>query len=136
MPYEILGHIADLRIAVEGETLPELFSEALRALTSVLKSKIKEERRAEAERAINIKSGDRTSLLVDFLGEALALCQINKEVYTKVVFKNFSDTSLEAALSGIKADGFDRDIKAVAYHEADIKKNKRGNWETKLVFDV
>lgn len=74
--------------------------------------------------------------MVDFLSEVLSLVEINKEVYTKVNFKKFSQNYLETELEGISVDSFDEDIKAVTYHEADVKRDKDGLWKTNLVFDI
>lgn len=134
MPYEIVKHTADLRMKVSGKTPEELFAEALRGMMFVLKE---EGGGGEGrKRTVVVQSADLTSLLVDFLNEALAQAQINREIYDRVVFKNFSETGLEAELEGTAADAFDEDIKAVTYHEADVKRNEKGEWETGLVFDI
>ncbi|MEK7192164.1 MAG: archease, partial [Patescibacteria group bacterium] len=74
--------------------------------------------------------------LVDFLSEALALSHIHKEIYNKVIFRKFSPNSLEADLEGAPAEFFDEDIKAVTYHEADVKKDAKGNWSAAIIFDI
>lgn len=134
MPYEILSHTADLRIRVKADSLKDLFGEALRAVGEILSKNKKNE--IPVIRKIFATSQDKTALLVDFLNEILALSQINKEVYVKVNFSELSENSLEAEIEGMKVDGFDEDIKATTYHEANIKQNKIGQWETILVFDI
>ncbi len=134
MSYEIAKHTADLRMKVEGKTPEELFAEALRGMMGVLKEG--SERGEKRKRKIAVQSGDRTSLLVDFLNEALAAAQINREVYDRAVFRRFSETELEAELEGAAVGSFDEDIKAVTYHEADVRRNEKGEWETGLVFDI
>ena len=90
----------------------------------------------KVRRSIKIESPDITALLVDFLSDALSLSQINREIYNKVRFVYFSETLLDAELEGVKVGSFDRDIKAVTYHEANIKELNEGAYSTLLVFDI
>lgn len=135
MPYEVLKHTADVRLKVEGETLERLFSDALKGMMEILKTDILAGRPG-TKRQISVSAPDKTALLVDFLNEVLSLSQINKEAYSVITFDEFSETSLGGNLEGVGVDEFDEDIKAVTYHEAEIKKNPAGNWETILIFDI
>lgn len=139
MPYEILKHTADVRLRVEGETLERLFSDALEGMMEIIKKSqvpIPNDQSPKVKRAVSVQAGDKTALLVDFLNEVLSLSQINKEVYPAVTFDELSETSLKGGLEGVEVGEFDEDIKAVTYHEAEIKKNPAGNWETILIFDI
>ena len=89
-----------------------------------------------SERKIIVEAPDTTALLIDFLSEVLALSQINKEIYGRMTFSHFSPTKVEATLGGVMAEKFDEDIKAVTYHEADVRQNEKGEWETMIVFDI
>jgi SHS2 domain-containing protein len=135
MPYEILKHTADLRMRVCADTLESLFLDAVKGMMSIMKKDLESEAR-NPKRNLSISAGDKTALLVDFLNEILALAQTNKEVYPTVILKKLSETEIEAELTSVPVDGFDEDIKAVTYHEAEIRKNSAGNWETILVFDI
>lgn len=134
MPYEIISHTADLRIKLTADSLKNLFKEAARTVAKILSKNPKGE--VSAARKISVNSPDRTALLIDFLNEILTLSQINKEVYSKITFSEFSENHLGAKIEGVKVDGFNEDIKAATYHEADIKQNKDAQWETILVFDI
>jgi SHS2 domain-containing protein len=136
MPCEIKKHTADLRLKVWGNTLPELFSEALKGMMNIIKHKKLERKQKKIERPITVYARDKTALLVDFLNEALSLAQIHKEIYTSVTFSTFSEIAVEAVLWGRKVEEFDEDIKAVTYHEAEVRQNKKKEWETTLVFDI
>ncbi|MGE5443248.1 MAG: archease [Ignavibacteriales bacterium] len=57
-------------------------------------------------------------------------------MYNEVTFKTLSPHSLEAILRGFTASSFDEDIKAVTYHEAEVKETEDGKWETMIVFDI
>lgn len=135
MPYEILKHTADVRLRVKAGELRGLFAEALKGMMKIISPEFKEAE-GEIKREVAVNSSDKTALLVDFLNEILALSQINGEVYAGVNFKEFSETKLRAELDGVKVKSFDEDVKAVTYHEADIKQNEKGEWETILIFDI
>lgn len=134
MPYRIVDHTADLRVIVEGNSLEHLFSEALRCLMEILFGKVPDEE-STIMRPLSVASADPTSLLIDFLNEALAESTIRREIYTGVSFKKFSKTAMEAELVGRKTSAFVEDIKAVTYHEASIVASE-GVLRTKLVFDM
>jgi len=134
MKYKILDHISDLKIKVLGESLPELFENAVFAMKECLRPEI-ETPEKNTKIKIKIKSADLFSLLVDFLSEVLYQAQVNKEVYHKVKFDKFSDTEIEAELSGEKVKRFGLEIKGVTYHNLEIKKIKN-HWQAIIVFDI
>lgn len=135
MPYEILKHTADLRMRVWADTLESLFLDAAKGIMSIMKKDPKSQIR-NPKRNLSISAVDRTALLVDFLNEILSLAQTNKEIYPTVILKKLLETEIEAELAGAPVDSFDEDIKAVTYHEAEIKQDSKGRWETMLVFDI
>jgi len=131
--YEILEHKADLKIRAFGKDLKELFENAMIGMFENAKyegggRKIKKE--------IKVSSLDLLSLLVDFLSEALYQSQINKEIYNDIKFTKLIDTELEAELIGQKVERFGEDIKAVTYHNLEIKQNKNKIWEGTVLFDI
>ena len=132
--YEVLPHTADFKIKVFGGTKEELFSNALLAMSSALRAKIKNKK--SKIKNIKIKSLDLGALLVDFLSEVLYLTQVNKEVYTDIKFKKFFNTHLEGNLFGQKVERFGEDIKAVTYHNLDVHQREDGSWEAVILFDI
>lgn len=134
MVYQVLGHIADLRLKVSAKTKENLFKQALKGMMSILKEKPSEKEKIQKE--IEIKSPDLVSLLVDFLNEALYEAYANKAIFPAVEFEVFEENKLKGKIFGYKAkEGFDKDIKAATYHEAEIKEIN-GNYEVMLVLDV
>jgi SHS2 domain-containing protein len=136
--FEILPHTADVRLKIFGKTKKELFKNAVLGMAKILESrKQKVESRKQIKTKVNIKSQDINSLLVDFLSEILYQSQINHAVYREIKLSKFSDDELEGEISGFKIEKFDEDIKAVTYHELDIKKNPLSNlFETIIIFDI
>ena len=136
MSYKILEHTADLKIEIRGSSIEDLFAETALAMMDLMKPENFQEQEGYTQREISLKSLDETTLLIDFMSEILLQANINKEIYTKIAFKEFSSSSLEATLKGVPISEFKEDIKAVTYHEADVKKNSDGTWETIIVFDI
>jgi SHS2 domain-containing protein len=132
--YEILEHKADLKLRAFGKTKKELFSNMLLAMADALQAKTKDQKLKTKN--IKVKSSDLSSLLVDFLSEALYLIQVDKVLYNKVKFRDFTDTEIEAELTGQKVESFGEEIKAVTYHNLDIHQEKDGTWQATVLFDI
>lgn len=135
MAHKVLSHTADLRLRATGATKEELFSEALKGMTKIMK-KDAFGKSPSLSRHFAVEAPDITSLLIDFLNQALSLSQIHREAYTEISFDSFSDTRCETNLYGIPVEYFDEDIKAATYHEANVRQNRKGEWETVVIFDI
>lgn len=135
MPYQFLEHTADVRMKIRGKNSEDLFQGAMKGMFAFLKPKeIKNS--GIVERKINLRSPDETALLIDFLSEVLSIANINKEYYDKIVFEKLSGNELRAKVFGKKISEFQDDIKAVTYHEAEIKMSDDGMLETLVIFDI
>ena len=136
MGCEIISHTADLRIRVWGGDYKELFRSAFKCMMKILKKESGAATENASIKNLKVESADITGLLIDFLNEVLYHAETNREIYTGVKFIKFEETALEARLSGFPTAHFDEDIKAVSYHEAEIKKNPEGLFEARIVFDI
>ena len=136
--YQLLPHIADIRLQVRAATLEELFRSALAGMTELQKKDgcHPAGESLPLQENIAIESGDRTSLLIDFLSAVLTRSHIQKALYCELSFGQLSETRLSATLRGKPANGFDEDIKAVTYHEAEIITHENGELETRIIFDI
>lgn len=134
MGYEVLEHTGDVKIRVFGNTKEELFCDAAAGMFAVLQPQKTE--KPSAARSIQASSPDLNALLVDFLSELNYLREVHREAYDRVEIKKFSDTKLEAELFGQEVNEFAEDIKAVTFHDLDIKQDEQGIWETFVIFDV
>ena len=56
--------------------------------------------------------------------------------FCAVDFLEFTETTLRAIIHGAKTEDFEEDVKAVTYHEVEVKKNEAGNYETLIIFDI
>lgn len=140
MSYIILPHTADVRLKVKNRTLAGLFQDAVLGMMEFMKAEKKEKVNIsmikQVKRKINLKSLDKTTLLIDFLNKVLLLCCTKREIYNKITFYNLSDKILKAELVGVRVVELNENIKAVTYHEACVTKTNQGNWETTIIFDI
>ena len=144
--FEVLEHTADLRLKVFGSSPKELFKNALYAMAYIQKPDIVEQstvgkiigriRGRRADDSVAIESMDYNTLLVDFLSEVLSRSDTQNAVFFDIKFTEFSELKIEGKIYGIKVDDFSKNIKAVTYHEIDIKETEPGKWESILVFDI
>lgn len=132
--YELVHHIADVRLRVAAPELEELFRDAMRGMYAVMRGT--PERGEHVQRTLVVEdSADLTSLLVDFLNEVLQRAHIGRELFSEVAFTRLDDTNVTAELTGIAPASFEEDVKAVTYHEADVRREGE-QWTTMLVFDI
>ena len=133
--FEILEHKADLKIRVFGKTKEALFLNAVLGMEECMRPEIKKPEE-KTRRNITVESIDLNSLLVDFLSEILYLIQIKREIYERIRFEEFSDFKIKAKLFGKKIKRFGLDIKAVTYHQLDIRQKKDNSFEAEIIFDI
>jgi SHS2 domain-containing protein len=129
--YEILQHTADVRLRVTASTLEELFVDALRGLMAVMHGAMEG---AEETEQVEVESVDVTALLVDFLNEALVRAHVRRRSFTGASFASLTERRVAATLTSVPAE-FDEDVKAVTYHEAEVRRGEDG-WTTMLVLDI
>jgi SHS2 domain-containing protein len=130
---EVLGHTADVRIRVRAATLQGLFLEALRATMDLLQP---QSRPLRVWRPIMVDSLDQTTLLIDFLNEALSNAHTSRETYHDVEFSSLTEHRMEGQLIGHEALSFGEEVKAVTYHQAEVHCDSAGMWQTIIVYDV
>lgn len=130
--YEIIQHTADVRMRVAAASLEELFGDAVRGLMEVVKPVGDGD---AVTLQLDVAAPDTTTLLVDFLNEVLTRTHIASEAYEEVAIAAITPERVVARLRGRAVDGFEEDVKAVTYHEADVRLSD-GVWTTLLVFDI
>lgn len=131
--YEFLPHTADVRIRIEAPSLEELFRDALLALSAFVKPEGGGEPR---ERAVEVEASGLTDLLVDFLNDALWRMHAYRETYQSLEIHRLSANRIEATIRGRSFQSIQEDVKAVTYHEADVRESAKGLWSTVVVLDV
>lgn len=131
--HEILPHTADVRVRLVTGDLVSLFREASEALFEIVRPL----RAAGIGETITltVKAHDSTALLVDFLNELHWLLVVRRLAPREIAFLELTDERLVASIAMCAVEGWERDVKAVTYHEAEIR-CVDGEWSTTLVFDI
>ena len=134
--YFFLEHTGDIRMKVEADSLDELFRVALAGMNHVIAGDHQPGGQEARSLALDIESLDETALLVDFLSEVLAETHTEYAVYGELTILSLGEGRLRAHLNGQTVGGFEEDIKAVTYHEAQVIKDKEGCYHCVIVFDI
>ena len=131
--FELIQHTADVRLLVTAPSLEDLFRDAMLGMYAVMRGTAGG---SAVEREVRVDdSAGPTALLIDFLNEVLGRAHIGREMFDSVAFTRFEPNSLTATLTGTTPADFEEDVKAVTYHEADVRQGD-GVWTTMLVFDL
>jgi len=125
-------HTADWEIQVWAPDLDALLAQAARGMYSLTHIQLQDEPRVT--RHVEIPFNDPESLIVDFLSELLFLGEDEA-----LGFDNFEieldDDILRAKLIGAPIQSQAKEIKAVTYHNMQVRETERGV-EVNIVFDV
>ncbi|HTS61235.1 MAG TPA: archease [Candidatus Acidoferrales bacterium] len=137
MEFELLEHPADIGFRAFGETLPELFANCALALLSIA-CDLSAVRPANRYR-LQVSSGDRESLLVDWLGEVLYWFDGKHIALESFQIDHFDDTSLIATALGEPRDPARHParliVKAVTWHQLRVEE-RDGRWLAEIYLDI
>ncbi len=138
MSIEELEHTADLRFRVRAPSLADLFAEAARALMQTLYADLRGP--ATEIRPIDLESGDRESLLYNFLSEVLYLSEAENLVFTEAELK--VTPSPPSVVGRLVGRPFDRalhaggtEVKGISYSDLAIVE-ANGEFCLEVLFDV
>ncbi len=134
--WRLLEHTADIRMAVNGASLKELFLNAARGFTNLLAPGNRGIPDIELE--LSLEADNVEELLVDWLRELLFHHQTRGFILVSADIAELSDTTLMAKLAG-RTRGSEEEpeieIKAVTYHGLSVQKNDTG-YAVTIVFDI
>lgn len=125
--YKFISHTADLKIRVYGQNLIDLINNILVALADYWQPSLKDKK---IKAKIKVKSNDQINLLIDFIAQIIAKTYIKKAIFNKFEKKEVASNLIEGELIGYQFSSLTKDIKAVTYHQANLKKSKN-----KLILD-
>lgn len=128
-----LEHTADWALEVWAPDLGALLEEAARGMYDLLGLEI--DRTAPREqRRIELEPPDRETAVVELLGELLYLLETERLAFDTVTVE-VSESSLSVELKGASVRAQTKEIKAVTYHQLEVRDTARGV-EAIVVFDV
>ena len=134
--FEEIPHTADWSFRAFGKNIAELFENAAFAMFAMQDGlKCVSAGATETARAVEANGIDYESLLVNWLSELLYLQESHRETYPRLQIDELSPTALRARVFGAPYRKLDKLIKAVTYHNLEIKQTPNG-WEAVVVVDV
>jgi SHS2 domain-containing protein len=136
--FELFDHTADIGVRVFAPTMQELVEPAGRGLYAVIgELKPDPAKPAGAPAPLEFAGDDPALLLRDYLAELLRRFDTYQQMATAVEVTNFTRTSLAGAVrfAGIDLDhsDFEREVKAVTYHELNLRSTPSGVEATFIV---
>lgn len=135
--FEILDHTADVGIIAYGASVEELFSNAARALFSL----ITELEDVDESLCLDVEvSGDDTEgLLVEWLNELIYLVDARHVLLKRFAIENLSERGVKAGCYGEEFNPakhkMKRGVKAATYHMLELAKSADG-YRAQVIFDL
>lgn len=130
--YREIEHTADWELEVWGPDLTTLLEQAARGMYHLSGMKIQEGSRQA--RRVRIRFPDAESLLISFLGELLFLAENEGMAFDEFELK-LQGERLTASMKGAPLISQDKEIKAVTYHNLQVR-NTGAGLAARIVFDV
>jgi len=141
--YEIINHTADIGLKVFGKNLEALFLNAAQAMFEIILEKTEKEslfKKQESKKFLLNKQGSNLEeIFVFWLSELLYLFNSEGLIMNKADIHKLDSNCIQAEIIGrifnTDLERIKTEIKAVTYHELEVKKTERG-YEAKVIFDV
>ena len=133
MPFEEISHTADWSIRVWAEDFVGLLTESARGMYALANAEDSEGPRVRRE--LLLEGVDAESLLVTFLEELLYLTESEGLIFDQFDISEIKETKINAMMEGVALRSIEKEIKAVTFHNLEIKETERG-LEVEIVFDV
>jgi SHS2 domain-containing protein len=138
MNYRIFDHTADLGVEVTGATQEELYAGAAFAIFDLLTDVSAV--RAGRSREIDVAGENPADLLINFLREVLYAWNGEGFLAKSCFVRQVTPQRLKAVLKGELFDParhrIFKEIKAVTYHQCEVRQAPEGGWVARVVFDV
>jgi SHS2 domain-containing protein len=133
--FEEISHTADLEIRVFAEDLETLFEEAAKGMFYLSGIIGHNKGISSVKQTISLEAMDYEGLLILFLEELLYRLTEDYMLFDLELIEFPSEYSLTAHLSGYQVKAYQRDIKAVTYHNLNIQRKEDG-YSVNIVFDI
>ncbi|HRX84620.1 MAG TPA: archease [Phycisphaerae bacterium] len=134
--FELCDHTADLGVRVRADTREELVAPAIDGLYAAIGGL--EPAPATEGRTLDFTGDDAAVLLRDLLAELLYLFEHERLIVVGTTVDTFDNAHLRVhvQLGQVPADAaFDREVKAVTYHELSVQPTA-GGYEAVYIVDI
>jgi len=139
--FKMIEHTADIGIDVYGSTVLDLFVHSAKGMFAIISGNANTKIEEDFSCEVNLQGEDFEDMLVTWLSELLFICETKRVILTSFNIGKVSKHHIEAGVKGRKIEHLglkiEKEIKAVTYHNLEIKKNKiTGIWQTRIIFDI
>lgn len=135
--YEVFDHTADAGLRVRAATLAELLQPATEGLYAVIGQLVPGEHPETV--AIDLTDDDLSNLLRDYLAELLVIFERDQRIVADLSVTGFDRGRLQATVTTRRLDRdrsvLHREVKAITYHELDIRPID-GGFEATIIVDI
>ncbi|MBR9998127.1 MAG: archease [Cyclobacteriaceae bacterium] len=132
----VLSHTSDIRLLIKSNSRHELFRAGILGLAKIISPAVREKKYTISKK-IRVESLDLTTLFIDMLNEVLSLNHVNKCVFDDInSLEIFDERAVEIELNGYPVNKFIKDVKAVTYHEAEIRQSSLGILQIVVILDI
>jgi SHS2 domain-containing protein len=130
--YEEVDHTADIALRVWGENYWALLQQSAAGMYDLMG--VVPIPDSSVDDFISVPAGTYETVMVDFLSELLFLAEENSQVLEHF---SFSDDGIDLSImcTGRKIHTYERHIKAVTFHNLNVKTTETG-LEVTITFDV
>lgn len=132
--FAVVEHTADWALRVRGRDLGHLLLSAAWGLNSLLVADLAAVKPA-MERRLQVEAFDAESLLVEWLSELAYLAERAGFIACEFDLETVSPERLAARLRGDTVPALQKHVKAVTYHNLQVRETEAG-LEATVVFDV
>jgi SHS2 domain-containing protein len=133
--FEEVAHTADLEIRAWGKDMASLFLAAAEGMFHLSGIEDQDQGVSSVKQTITLEAMDYEGLMILFLEELLYRLTEDYMFYEVIKLTISNEFSLKAQLKGSQISSYQRDIKAVTYHNLNIRSTDRG-YEVNIVFDI
>jgi SHS2 domain-containing protein len=132
--FEEVEHVADRALRIWGRDLAELFVNAALGMNSLILAADESSEPALAK-LISLEAIDAENLLVAWLSELAFWAETELLIFSQFEFRRITPTGLSALARGNRVDVLEKHVKAVTFHNLEIRSAPDG-LSTTIVFDV
>jgi len=132
--FELLPHTAEVQVRARAPTLASLLAEAGRALARV-ELGVPPGPAAGDWRAVEVRSGDRAALLVDWLNELIWIAETERWVPVEFELETEGEVAVRGRMRGLSVACAPSLVKAATYHALRVEPTAEG-FEAEFVLDV
>ena len=131
-----IAHTADYALRIRGRNFSALLQNAARGLYSLMAARKDERFNGQpTKKQITLDAQDAECLLVEWLSELAYWVESESFIGSDINFTEINDNHLRAEIRGGKAERIEKLVKAVTYHNLEIRHTEDG-LEATVVFDV